>query len=239
MKKLKVTRFVQDPSYCAVAASATVANYYNSNINYEYAKELTIKKVSKKVEGEGLYTTEIADLLNLLGFHKVTVITTDLDIVDYAWAKYGKRRLIVTMEDAVNHKRDHEYRNVTKRFVKWLKKDGYDNSIKIDYDFSKYIKQHLNRKKPLLLFFNWTRYMKFPKYGGNEADPINGEEEQHAVAVNGYDNKGVWVIDSHNAFYKYKRKKYRRGFYKIQWEHLLTCMEQGEIILPEEYVLEG
>ena len=56
------------------------------------------------------------------------------------------------------------------------------------------------------------------------------------MAVNGYDDKGVWIVDSHHKCYKYKRKKYRRGFYKIPWENLMTIMGQGDIIIPSNYV---
>ena len=66
---------------------------------------------------------------------------------------------------------------------------------------------------------------------------INGDYTEHAVVVNGYDDIGVWIIDSHHKYYKYKRKKYRRGFYKISWENLMSCMGQGDVCLPEEYYL--
>ena len=57
------------------------------------------------------------------------------------------------------------------------------------------------------------------------------------LIANGYDDKGVWRVDSHHQHYKYKRKKYKKGFYKISWENLLTCMGQGDIILPDDYYI--
>ena len=237
MKRLKVTHYLQDPSYCAVASCASVANYYNSKINYEDTKELTIKKISKKVGEEGIESPQIGMLLNQLGFYKVTYITSYLNLVDYKWQNFGRKRMIKAMERSVIAKKEKEEKTMTKMAIKWLENYDYDNQLIISYNFGKYIRQHLNRKKPVVLSFNWTMFQKFAKEGKNGQDPYNGEEEEHAVVVNGYDNKGVWIVDSHHQYYKYKRKKYRRGFYKISWENLMTCMGQGDVFLPEEYYI--
>ena len=103
--------------------------------------------------------------------------------------------------------------------------------------FGKYIRKHLNKKKPLIITFNWTMFFKFAKEDENvKEDPINGSYTEHAVAINGYDNRGVWIVDSHHECYKYKRKKYRKGFYKISWENLMTIMGEGDVFLPDDYV---
>jgi len=47
MRKLKVRRFLNEPGYCTIAASACVANYYDKNIDDNYAKEITVKKITK------------------------------------------------------------------------------------------------------------------------------------------------------------------------------------------------
>ena len=79
-------------------------------------------------------------------------------------------------------------------------------------------------------------FFRFPKEDEKEnIDIINGKSQEHVVVANGYDDKGVWVVDSHHKYYKYKRKKYRRGFYKISWENLMTIIGEGDIIVPEEY----
>ena len=79
------------------------------------------------------------------------------------------------------------------------------------------------------------KYIKDGEYGG---DPINGDFEEHAVVANGYDRNGVWVVDSHYQHYKYKRKKYRKGFYKISWENLMTVIGAGDVIIPNDYCIE-
>ena len=42
MKRLKVTHYLQDPAHCAVAACSAVGNFYNDDIDYEYAKKIRI-----------------------------------------------------------------------------------------------------------------------------------------------------------------------------------------------------
>ena len=48
MKKVKVTHFLQDPGHCAVAACATAANSFSSNLDYNKTKDIAYKKISKK-----------------------------------------------------------------------------------------------------------------------------------------------------------------------------------------------
>jgi hypothetical protein len=233
--RIKVSHFLQEPSHCAVAACAVTANYYDKNVNYEYTKDMAHKKVSKKISDEGLDSGQICLLLNYLGFNKVTLVSSILSVWDYSWAKFGKRKMKESLEKCTKEKKDCIDRDLSKSMLKWYSQKGYDNNVKIDYDFSKYIKKYLNRKKPIIVSFNWTMYMKFAKDGENMDDPINGEDQEHAVVLNGYDDNGIWIVDSHHQFYKYNRKKYRRGFYKMKWEHFLSCMGQGDVIFPENY----
>ena len=94
MKRIKVTHYKQDPAHCAVASSAVIANYYDSEIDYEYTKALATKKISRKIAEEGLDSAEICLLLNCLGFRKVTLISSDFDVWDYSWSKYGRKKLL-------------------------------------------------------------------------------------------------------------------------------------------------
>ena len=238
MRRIKVTHFLQDPAYCAVASSAVVANFYNSEINYNDTKTLAHKKISKEVGWIGLDSGEICVLLNLLGFRKVTLVSSSLGIFDYSWEKYSKNKLLGTLYESIKKKKEKIDRDLSKNILKWYSQEEYNNIIKIDYDFKKYIKKYLNKKKPVIVSFNWTMYFRFIKDGEYSGDAINGEDQEHAVVLNGYDDKGVWIVDSHHKSYKYKRKKYRRGFYKMKWEHLLTCMGQGDVIFPEDYINE-
>jgi len=235
MKRLKVKRFLQDPSHCAVAACAELVNYYNPTIDYEYTKKLAYKKISKKIGDEGLETSEMALLLNYLGFKKVTIVSSSMNVFDYSWSKYGRKKITETLKDAILKKKDKDEKIQTKNIYKWISKTEYKNCIKIDYDFDKYIKKQLRKGNPIILTFNWTLFFKFIKDGENGGDAINGETEEHAVVANGYDNKGIWIVDSHHEYYKYTRKKYRKGFYKLPWSHLYTCMGEGDLILAEEY----
>ena len=234
MKRLKVTHFLQDDGCCSVAACATAANYYNPEIDYRYAKKVA-DKIQKDIN-DGLDSGEIGILLNRLGFHKVTIVTSDLDLFDYEWEHYGRRKLTETMRLAISRKKCKISKEQLMRFYEWYTDRRYENIIKIGLNFGTYIKKKLNRRKPVIISFNWSMFMKFPKQaekGG--ADPINGDEEFHSVVLNGYDKNGVWVVDSHQESYKYKRKKYRRGFYKMSWENLFTCMGSGDVYLPEDY----
>ena len=237
MKRLKVTRYLQDPSHCAVGVCAAVANFYNRDIDYKYVKKIAYKKVNENISEEGLETSEICMLLNYLGFQKITLVTSDFTIVDYMWSEFSKKKMKETLKNSVANKEDKEDKNLTKNLYKWYNLKHYDNILKIDYNFGKYIRKHLNKRKPVVITFNWTMFQKYSKeneYGNN--DPINGDFTEHAVVANGYDDNGVWVVDSHHQFYKYKRKKYRRGFYKISWENLMTIIGQGDVVLPDNYI---
>jgi len=236
MKRLKVVRYMQDPCCCAVASCATTSNYYNPEIDYKVAKEIAIKKITAKVVDEGLESAEIGMLLNKLGFYKVTIVTSALNLIDYTWAGFRKKKMIDILEKSAVAKTDKKEKKDTRYYIKWLKNKQYDNELVISYDFGKYIRKHLNKKKPVILSFNWTIFQKYVKeneYGLD--DPFNGDGVEHAVVANGYDDKGVWIVDSHHQCYKYRRKKYRRGFYKVSWENLMTCMGYGDVFLPEGY----
>ena len=68
-----------------------------------------------------------------------------------------------------------------------------------------------------------------------EEDPIKGDFEEHAVVIYGYNKYGAYICDSHHQHYKYKRKKYRKGFYRINWENLMVVMALSDLFLPEDY----
>jgi len=233
MRKLKITRYKQKPSHCAIAACATVANYYNSNINYEKTQEIAKAKVAENID-YGLDSGEIAILLNHLGFNKVSVISTNLHIFDYSWAGLSKNNLLSKIQEM---KKSYKgiYIDVLKSLYNWLKSDKFDNNLIIDYDFGKYIRQSLDKKQPLVLSFNWTMYFKYSKYKNKKLNPIKGDFDEHAVVAYGYNKKGVYICDSHHECYKYRLKKYRNGLYNIPWEHLMSIMGWGDIYIPECY----
>jgi len=237
MRRLKVTHYLQDPSHCAIASCATLTNFFNKEIDYEYTKKIAYKLFPEHIKTEGLESGEMCWLLNTLGFYKVTLVSSYMGCFDYSWKHYKRKRLIETLGESAKKKKDKNERYTTRAAYKWLKRKSYDNNIIIDYNFGKHIRAHLNRNKPAIISFNWTMFFGFSKDGEKEntLDPINGADTDHAVVVYRYDKNGVWICDSHHEYYKYKRKKYRKGFYKIGWENLMTVIGQGDVILAEGY----
>jgi len=242
MKKIKLKRFIAiDPAHCSVAASATIGEFYDKGIDYNLVKGISYKKICKTIakNEEGLDSSQICMLLNHIGFKKVTLITSDLAMVDYRWKDYGKRKMKGVLKEACSTQKDKIARGLVKDLYKWYSLDGFDNNIKVDYNFGKHIRKQLSKGKPLLLSFNWTMFFRFTKEKVNgDEDAVNGDYQHHSVAINGYDSKGVWIVDSHIGRYTYKRKKYSKGYYKMPWENLMTSMGEGDIIIPDDYCKE-
>ena len=236
MKKLKINRFLQDPAHCAVASCSVVANYYNEAISYDVGKKIAYAKVSKRIPDEGLSSGNMGSLLNYLGFNKVTIISSNLNVFDWSWSRYGKNKLINCLDEAKKKRRGGDYKCDIKDFHKWLGQKKYDNNIVMSYDFGKYIRQFLDEGKPVVATFNWHMFFKFAKENlKGKVDPINGTYDEHAIVVYGYNKKGVFICDSHHQYYKYKWKRYRKGFYKMSWENLMSVMSFGDVFLPEQY----
>jgi hypothetical protein len=194
--------------------------------------------MTKLVKGkfDGLSTGEIGILLNKIGFRKVTIVTSDLRVVDYSWSNYKKKHLIECLSQLSKCKKEADGKYEARKFVKWLSNKDYENDLIIDYDFSYYLKSFLQKNKPVGITFNWNVFFRYPKINSNGVhDPYNGDASDHIVVAYGYDKKGVYICDSHHELYKYKRKKYRNGFYKISWLNLMTVVGQGDIVFPEDY----
>ena len=235
IKKIIVRRFLQEPAHCAIAACASVANFYNENIDYDYVKKISSTKVYKNTE-EGLNSGEICLLLNYIGFEKVSLVSTNLYIFDYTWKNFGKKKLLGKIKESKS-KIHKDYRDVSRSLYKWFKQKDFDNNIIIDYSFGKYIRNFLNRNKPVIFTFNWNMFFKFSKsIDSGKNDDIKGDWEEHVVVIRGYNARGVYVCDSHHECYTYRLKKFREGFYFISWEHLMTIMAFGDVFLPEMYV---
>jgi hypothetical protein len=228
MLKLNINRYLQEPSHCAVASCATAANFYNNKINYDISKEIALSKVVKSTE-LGLDSGEICLLLNNLGFNKVTMVSSNLMFFDYTWAKFKKEKMLRQIEEA-KIKYKGEYKDSLKSIYRWLKNKKFNNNLIISYQFGKYIREHIDSKKPVVLTFNWTMFFKYKK-----KNAINGEAEEHAVVAYGYNKKGVYICDSHNQYYKYRLKKYRSGLYLINWENLMSIIAFGDVFLPDDY----
>ena len=229
-----MNRYLQEPAHCAICSIATVANYYNPELNYEIVRNFATKYVFNDIE-DGLGTGQMGKLLNYLGFKNVTVISSDLNFLDYEWSKYSKRKLIETLKE-IKDKVNEEYRSEARGFYKWLKNKEFDNKLIIDYNFGKYIRKHIRSKKPVIISFNFSLFFKLAKSNDKgEDDSIKGDWDEHAVVIYGCDEKGVNICDSHYESYKYRLKRYRKGFYRISWENLMSIIGFGDVILADNF----
>jgi hypothetical protein len=227
---LSVKRFKQQPSECAIAAASSLANFFDSSVAYKEVRELVPKKIRK----EGLETSQEARLLNQLGFEAVTIVTADLNLVDFGWANYTKKSIIRRMKMLRAHYRRQKEKDLVayvNDMVDWLEDDRYDNNIVIDYEFKKHIKRQLARGVPVGAAINWTSLFKFSKGDRRQNGDISGEPEDHAIVLRGCDDKGVFVVDSHHECYKGKRAKYKSGYYKLPWDKFLVNVPSGDLIL--------
>ena len=233
-KRLKIKRFLQHPAECAVASAASITNFYNKKIDYDKVRLITEDMLETEVN-DGLYDGEIGVLLNLLGFKSVNIISTDLDCFDYSWKNLSKQKIVENLKHMSRVNTD--YRENCKSMVNFLTFNGYKNKLTIDYAFGKYIREYLDTGSPVMISFNWTTFLRIPKFNDRgENDAFKGSVEIHAVVACGYDEKGVYIVDSHNSFYKYKLKKYKNGRYRFNWEDLMVVMGcTGNVIVPMEY----
>src|SRR4051812_6551365 len=103
-KTLRLNRFLQDPGCCAIGAVAAVANFYNKKINYDYVYGIV------NPDGNGMYTPNIARLLNSLGFRSVTVISADINQLDFKWKDMERPALLKQLKRAAKEQVDRDYR---------------------------------------------------------------------------------------------------------------------------------
>jgi ABC-type bacteriocin/lantibiotic exporter with double-glycine peptidase domain len=227
---LSVKRYKQHPSECAVAAISSVANFYDANLDYSKVREM----LTEEQKSEGLYTSEAARLLNKLGFSRVSVVTADLCMVDFSWANFNSAKLLEKLALMIQfYKKRKDKMNVdyVQDMVSWLEAKDCENQLIIDNDWQKYIRRHLNIGRPVVASLNWTSTFKRKKSSDAANPDITGASEEHAVVVRGYDNKGVFVVDSHHQCYTGRLTKYHKGYYKLPWSKFLTNIASGDLIL--------
>ncbi len=226
---LSVKRFKQHPMECAVAAASSLANFFDSGVEYDSVRDMLKASQRKK----GLYTSQQGRLLNQLGFENVTIVTADLNLVDFTWANYTKKSLVRRMKKlrAYYRRTNDETWEYVSDMIEWLEDEEFDNKLIIDYEFKKYIKRQLDRGVPVGAAVNWTSLFKFSKGNRRQKDDIKGQQEDHAIVLRGYDKDGVFVVDSHHKYYTGKRAKYRRGYYKLAWDKFLVNIPAGDLIL--------
>lgn len=227
---LTVKRYRQHPSECGIAAVSSLANFFDSDIDYEDVRQM----VSKKIRREGMETSQEARLLNKLGFDSITIVTADLNLVDFGWAKYTRKGIIRRMKMLRTHYGKAKEKSLVEYvgdMIDWLEDEKYDNNIIIDYEFKKHIKKQLSRGVPVGAAVNWTSLFKFSKGDRRKNGDIKGEPEDHAIVLRGCDDKGVFVVDSHYESYTGKRSKYKNGYYKLPWDKFLVNIPSGDLIL--------
>ena len=229
---LNIKRYLQDTSHCAVGAASTVANFHNKNVTYELAKEITYKEVTKRRPREpgnfpGLEDSETGMLLNLLGFRSVTMVSTNLNHLDYSWSKLSKKELLKEMQKNSGNKLLYQF----------LSKKDFRNKLKIDYKYGEHIRNAIDKGLPVIIGFNWTMMFKTQKEGKNhKPDPVRGDYEWHCAVVRGYSDKGAYIVDSSHEYYKYRLARYRKGKYVIPWEDLMVCLGMdGSLHIPSNY----
>lgn len=226
----KMKRFLQDPGSCAFGAVASVANFSNRKVDYDFVCGI------QAPDGQGLYTPDIGILLNKVGFTEVKIISADLDQLDFQWATLSKTKLAEEIKRSCRRHPDEGYREVAKSYVKFLNDPKNNNELIIDMHFGEYIRHTLDKGIPVLANFNWHLFFNMPKTNERgEKDPIKGDIQSHEIVIYGYDDKGVRIVDSHHEMYKGKLKKFGSGRYKMDWETLMTVLGCGDIIIPSGY----
>ncbi len=228
---LSVKRFKQYPSECAIASASSLACFFDSEVEYKKVREM----IPKKVRRDGLFTSAQARLLNRLGFTKIDIVTADLNLIDFSWSNYTKKSMIRRMKHLRAHYRRQKEKDLceyVKDMVDWLEDEECDNNLIIDYNFKKHITKQLDRGRPVGAAVNWTSLFKFTKGNRKQKDgDIKGEQEDHSIVLRGYNEDGVYVVDSHSECYTGKREKYKKGYYKIPWEKFLVNIPGGDLIL--------
>ena len=236
MRLQSIKRFEQQPACCAISSCACISHYYNSEIDYEVVGDIAAKLFKPcKVEDEGLSSPEIGMLLNVLGFKKVTIISTDLNIVDYDWQGKNKAHIKKQLKILSRYKNDN-YSSVAEGMIKFLSNKKCTNKILVDNQFGKYIRKMIDRDLPILVSYLWNVYFGIPKVDENDnVDSITGQQLFHVVVAYAYNKYGLRVIDSHRENYRYRLKKFRKGRYLMPWEELMLSMAEGDIIVPDNY----
>lgn len=226
---LKLKRFEQYKNECAVASASSLACYYDSSLDYEYARTLLPYKTRLK----GLGLTQQARLLNKLGFNSVTVMSADKTLFDLKWRKLPKDELIQKLKTRKNQlQKKRGYKDQVKLandLISWYEDPNYDNNIIIDWNFPKYIKNNIDKDRPVLAGVNWKSIRKTldptASVYGDDNDTFQGD---HSVIVRGYDDDGVFIVDSGERYGKLK------GRYKLSWSlFLVSAVPGGDLIWVE------
>ena len=160
---LKVNRYSQKKSECAVAACSSLTNFYNPSVDY--------KQVRSHLNGQaknGMTSPEQALLLNALGLKNITLVSADTSIFDFSWCNRSTKWKIARLEKLRTYYKRSDYYGDDDvehvgNFIKFLEASDMGNNLIIDWDFPKWIKSHIRKGNPVAASINYTSYFKMPK----------------------------------------------------------------------------
>lgn len=217
---LSVKQWTQLDNECAVCAVASIANYYDPSINYQDIR----KYVKKSVRKNGLWAPQQGKLLNKLGFQDVTIISFDLELFDFSWNKLTKKGFIKRLKKAKSYYSCSSHQDIddlAEEYIQWLNTEDCDNRVIIDTDLPKYIRKYLNNGRPVGASYDSHTLWKKSKGSMSLNLDFRGETREHAVVIRGYDDHGVFIVDSDR----------QESHYKVKWSQFLTSSKTGDLLL--------
>lgn len=218
---LPVKRWKQHTDECGICTVASVANYYDPAVSYQDVRRL----IPKRQRSKGLWTPQQARLLNELGFGKVSIVTFDVEMFDFSWNRLTNRGLLSRLHKAKKYydrKGMSDSSKLAQCYIEWLEIEGCENRVIVDNDLPKYIRRHLNMGRPVAASYNSTSMWKQSKGGMRGDKDIKGETFDHAVVIRGYDDVGLFIVDSDDE---------NGGYYKVKWQNFLINVRSGDLIL--------
>ena len=229
--------FEQEHSDCGIASLSSVVNYYNPKMNYKKVKKMAFN-FDPRIEDEGTCSGQLGLLCNKFKFKKVTIYSSNHEVIDYGWKKKPKDEIKANLKEISIYGRRKDIREDAYWYYRFLNKRAYDNNLIVSSDFANIIKNSIDNYKPVLLDYNWSQIFNKAKVNRNdEPDHIRGDIDYHAVVVVGYSKEKVCIQDSHNNMQKSNKvEPINNGCYYIKWEHLMVAMGNSDIIIPEKFV---
>lgn len=237
MNILPLTLFEQEHNDCGIASISAISNYYDSKINYSKVKNLAFK-LDPSIEHRGTYSGQLGIILNKLGFRKVTIYSSNHDVVDFSWNNLSHEEIRSNLKEISIYGKSKDFREDSFWYHKFLSKRSYENRLIVSSDFVKIIKKSIDNYKPLLIDYNWSQMFNHVKSNSkDEPDYIRGDVDYHAVTIVGYNKEKVCILDSNNNVKKREKiEPVSSGCYYVRWEHLMVAMGKSDLIVPEKYV---
>lgn len=231
MKILSLNIYKQKNEDCAVATVASVANYFNNNITYSQVCSLA-EKTNKGCLANGMFSGDIGILLNNVGFNKIQICTSDIELYDFSWSLLEKKELCRKIKQASIKNKDYKqiYSNVY-NFLKFKK----ENSLIVDLDFKKHIIESIDKDKPVLVTIDLTILHKDSKVNNGKIDTIMGSTERHEVIAVGYDEQYICIVNPHKDKRRNSMLKYiDKGIFMMKWEHFISISSSCDLHLIKD-----